>query len=243
MKYPVLGVNIDHVATLRQARGEVYPNVIEAAKICEKSDIYCITAHLREDRRHIQDADIYALKEAVSTRLNMEMSLADDIVQIACDVRPYMATLVPERREEITTEGGLDIISHRDRLASVIERLRQKDIVVSLFIEPDPSLLDTAVDLGAEYVEFHTGAYASAGSEDQRQAELDRLYHASREAVARSLFVNAGHGLTLDNVAPVLKMHQLRELNIGHSIVSRALFVGLQNAVEEMLTQINTVRI
>ncbi|MFW5808790.1 MAG: pyridoxine 5'-phosphate synthase [Spirochaetota bacterium] len=228
---------------MRQARRGVEPDPALSVGIVEAAGSTGITLHLREDRRHMQDRDLELIRQLVRGHLNLEMAATPAMVERALQLRPDIATLVPERREEITTEGGLDIISHRDRLASVIERLRQKDIVVSLFIEPDPSLLDTAVDLGAEYVEFHTGAYASAGSEDQRQAELDRLYHASREAVARSLFVNAGHGLTLDNVAPVLKMHQLRELNIGHSIVSRALFVGLQNAVEEMLTQINTVRI
>lgn len=238
MVYPVLGVNIDHVATLRQARGESYPSVTEAAILCEKSDIYCITAHLREDRRHIQDRDIYELKDRISTRLNMEMSTAADVLDVACRVKPYMATIVPERREEITTEGGLDVIAQKRQLYAAVERLQENGIIVSLFIEPDISLLDAAAGCGVEYVEFHTGAYATAPTEEERFQQLDRLLHASQEAAARSLYVNAGHGLTLDNVKPVLKMHTLRELNIGHSIVSRAVFVGLHNAVEEMLEQI-----
>lgn len=240
MKYPVLGVNIDHVATLRQARGESYPSVIEAAKLCEKSDIYCITAHLREDRRHIQDKDIYELKETLTTRLNMEMSLAEDVVAVACDVKPYMVTLVPEKRQELTTEGGLDIVTHKARLRPLIDRFRELGIVVSLFIEPDEAILDTVNELGAQYVEFHTGSYALAAPGEKRQNQLARLITASQAAVDRKIYVNAGHGLTVENVGPVLGMHSLRELNIGHSIISRSVFVGLHAAVEEMIEAISS---
>jgi pyridoxine 5-phosphate synthase len=240
MNYPVLGVNIDHVATLREARGEKYPSVIEAAKICEQSDIYCITAHLREDRRHIQDRDIFELKETLITKLNMEMSIAPEIVDIACQVKPYMVTLVPERREEITTEGGLDIVSKPDVIKKTIERLKNEGIIVSLFIEPDKNLIKNVVTLEAEYVEFHTGSYALAKTDNDITIQLNRLYSASDAAVQSGILVNAGHGLTLYNVEPVLKMNSLRELNIGHSIISRAVFVGLHNAVEEMLQAIST---
>ncbi|MDA3899561.1 MAG: pyridoxine 5'-phosphate synthase [Spirochaetes bacterium] len=238
MKYPVLGVNIDHVATLSRVRGVPYPDVVEAAKICEQSDIYCITAHLREDRRHIQDNDIYRLKESVTTRLNMEMAISPDVVEVALDVVPYMVTIVPEKREELTTEGGLNLASMKKDLQVLIPRLNEKGIIVSLFIEPNVDDLKIVDDLSVPYVEFHTGSYANAIEAKDQRIELQRLYDSAEEASGLGIFVNAGHGLTCKNIAPVLKMSSLREVNIGHSIISRSVFIGMHNAVEEMLAAI-----
>ncbi len=238
MKYPVLGVNIDHVATLRQARGVGYPDVVDAAKICEESDIFCITAHLREDRRHIQDSDIYELKKSIRTRLNMEMAIAPDVVKIALEVNPYMVTIVPEKREELTTEGGLNLSILKDDLKNVIASFDKKGIIVSLFIEPNVADLVIVKELGVPYVEFHTGSYANSYGKDGETYELERLYKAASEAVKLGINVNAGHGLTTENVGPVLSMEGLKEINIGHSIISRSVFVGLHEAVEEMLKAI-----
>lgn len=234
----MLGVNIDHVATVRQARGEEYPDILDAARLCEECDIYCITAHLREDRRHIQDEDIYKLKKSIRTRLNLEMSLAPEIVDVALDVVPYMATLVPEKREELTTEGGLDLAGNLERVKSAVTALQKKGIVVSLFVEPDPEIIPLMQECGVEYAEFHTGSYANSTSDKEKEHELNRLYKAAEVAGAAGIHVNAGHGLNYTNIHPVLGMKNLRELNIGHSIVSRALYVGLKEAVAEMLALI-----
>ncbi|MCE9616643.1 MAG: pyridoxine 5'-phosphate synthase [Lentisphaerae bacterium] len=229
-----LGVNIDHVATVRQARRTVYPDVVEAARLCEGAGAHGITVHLREDRRHIQDADVSALRQGIRTRLNLEMAVAAEIVAIACAVRPDEACLVPERRAELTTEGGLDVAGHREAMRATVRTLTDAGIVVSLFIDPDPAQLDAAAAVGAPYVELHTGTYCDArGASAER--ELRRLIAAARHAHGLGLRVNAGHGINLDNLAGILQMPHLDTLNIGHSLVARAIMVGMGRAVEEML--------
>lgn len=232
-----LGVNIDHVATLRQARRTDYPSLLEAAALCEKAGAHGITIHLREDRRHIQDADVYALRETLSTRMNLEMANNPDIVRIALEVKPEEVCMVPERRQELTTEGGLDVVGQRDALVPVVEALSEAGIAVSLFIDPDAQQVEAASAIGAPTIELHTGAYAQhTGTE--RKKELARLTDAAQRAHALGLVVNAGHGLTLDNVDPILAIPHLNTLNIGHSIVCRALFVGIEQATREMLEKL-----
>ena len=232
-----LGVNIDHVATLRQARRTDYPSLLEAAALCEKAGAHGITIHLREDRRHIQDADVYALRETLSTRMNLEMANNPDIVRIALEVKPEEVCMVPERRQELTTEGGLDVVGQRDALVPVVEALSEAGIAVSLFIDPDAQQVEAASAIGAPTIELHTGAYAEhTGTE--RKKELARLTDAAQRAHALGLVVNAGHGLTLDNVDPILAIPHLNTLNIGHSIVCRALFVGIEQATREMLDKL-----
>jgi pyridoxine 5-phosphate synthase len=232
-----LGVNIDHVATLRQARRTDYPSLLEAAALCEKAGAHGITIHLREDRRHIQDADVYALRETLSTRMNLEMANHPDIVNIALEVKPEEVCLVPERRQELTTEGGLDVVGQRDALTPVVAALCEAGIAVSLFIDPDAQQVEAAAAIGAPTIELHTGAYADhTGSE--RKKELARLTDAAQRAHTLGLVVNAGHGLTLENVDPILTIPYLNTLNIGHSIVCRALFVGIEQATREMLDKL-----
>jgi pyridoxine 5-phosphate synthase len=235
-----LGVNIDHAATLRQARYArdadsilVEPDPVEAALIAEKAGADGITAHLREDRRHIQDRDIFRLKEALRTKLNLEMGNAPEIVAIALAVRPHDACLVPENRNEVTTEGGLDCLTHRNALAGTIGKLHNVGTVVSLFIDPDPDQIRAAADLKAEYIELHTGAFANAAGE-ARKAELQRLIEGAKLAHDLGLRINAGHGLNYANVRELFAVPHLEELNIGHSIISRALLTGLATAVAEM---------
>ncbi|GIW97336.1 MAG: pyridoxine 5'-phosphate synthase [Pirellulaceae bacterium] len=228
-----LGVNIDHVATLRQARRTYEPDPVTAAAIAKLGGADVITVHLREDRRHIQDRDLRLLRQTVPYGLNLELSCAEEILDIAIEVCPDQATLVPERREEVTTEGGLDVVSDPDRIAQVVHRLQGAGIAVSLFIDPDEAQVRQAAALGVEAVELHTGAYALAtGREAER--ELKRLLSAAAVCRDVGLHLHAGHGLTYDNVAPVARIPMMRELNIGHSIVSRAVFVGLQEAVAQM---------
>lgn len=231
---PHLGVNIDHVATLRQARRTIEPDPLWAAAEAELAGCDSIVCHLREDRRHIQDRDLRALRRTVSTRLNLELAAAEAIVAIALTVRPDQATLVPERRQEVTTEGGLDVVTHRRRLAPVVQRLQQRGIVVSLFIDPDPRQLDGSKALGVSMVELHTGRYANARAAAARRQALAQLRAAAAQASAMGLIVNAGHGLTYDNVSTVAALPEVAELNIGHSIIARAVFVGLRQAVREM---------
>ena len=235
-----LGVNIDHVATLRQARYArdpdsflVEPDPVDAALIAEKAGADGITAHLREDRRHIQDRDIFRLKESLQTKLNLEMGNAPEIVAVALQVRPHDACLVPENRNEVTTEGGLDCIAHRNALAGTIGKLHDAGTVVSLFIDPDPEQIRAAADLKAEYIELHTGAFANATG-DTRKAELERLIDGAKLAHDLGLRVNAGHGLNYSNVRELFAVPHLEELNIGHAIISRALIAGLAAAVSEM---------
>ncbi|MBU3665638.1 MAG: pyridoxine 5'-phosphate synthase [Chthoniobacterales bacterium] len=235
-----LGVNIDHVATLRQARYArdpdsilSEPDPVEAALLAEQAGADGITAHLREDRRHIQDHDIFRLKQSLRTKLNLEMGNTPGILEIALDVRPHDVCLVPENRNEVTTEGGLDCVSNRTALADSIRRLQDAGTVVSLFIDPDPDQIRAAAGLKAEYIELHTGAFANS-AEDSRQEELQRLIDGARLAHDLRLRVNAGHGLNYANIRELFAVPHLEELNIGHSIVSRALSVGLATAVREM---------
>jgi pyridoxine 5-phosphate synthase len=228
-----LGVNIDHVATLRQARGTDYPRPAEAVILAEKSGADSITIHLREDRRHIQDRDLYEVSEVLTTHMNLEMAVTEEMLGIAARVKPRDCCLVPERREELTTEGGLDVAGQQEKIRDACSRLAADDIRVSLFIDPDPAQLDAAKRVGAPVVELHTGRYADA-SAGERDMELNRVVDAARHGADIGLIVNAGHGLNYDNVARIARIPQLVELNIGHAIVSRAVFDGLGVAVSEM---------
>jgi pyridoxine 5-phosphate synthase len=230
---PELGVNIDHVATLRQARKTYEPDPAAAAVLAELGGADCITIHLREDRRHIQDRDVRILRETVAIKLNLELSVADEIVGIACQVKPDQATIVPERREEVTTEGGLDVVTHRAATAKAIERLRAAGISVSLFLDPDPRQIEMAKQLGADAVELHTGQYALSRGPAQHE-QLVALTTSGKLICDLSMHLHAGHGLNYHNVVPVARIPQMRELNIGHAIISRAVFVGLERAVREM---------
>ncbi len=232
---PKLGVNVDHVATLRQARRELDPDPVVAAKICEKAGADSIVAHLREDRRHINDDDIRRLRKAVTTRLNLEMSLNKEIVAIAALIKPDEATLVPEKRAEITTEGGLDVVSHFNRIARAVETLQKKDIAVSLFIDPVKKQIKRAQESGATVIELHTGRYDLASTRIARNRELAKIKDMTRYARGLGLTVNAGHGLKYHNTRAIARIPGIEELNIGHSIISRAVFVGLEAAVKEMV--------
>jgi len=229
-----LGVNIDHVATLRQARFTPYPDLIEAAKICEKAGADGITVHLREDRRHIQDRDVYSLRKIVNTKLNLEMAATGQIVEIALRVVPDEVCIVPEKRRELTTEGGLDVWGQRRRLTGVVRRLKKKGILVSLFINPEPKQVRAAKEVGADCVELHTGTYAEAKGKTKQLKELRKLKQVGKLAVKMGLRLNAGHGLNYLNVRPVARIPGIEDLNIGHSIISRSVFVGLAQAVREM---------
>lgn len=229
-----LGVNIDHVATVRQARRTYEPDPVWAAALAELGGADGITVHLREDRRHIQDRDLRILRDTVSVKLNLELALDDKVLEIACQTRPDQATLVPEQRHEVTTEGGLDAVAHRDRLERAIDRLKGAGIVVSLFLDPDPQQIDAAAALQAQAVELHTGQYALASPGKQQTAELIKLTNAARLVRERGLVLHAGHGLTYRNVQPVSRIEGMGELNIGHSIVARAVMVGFERAVREM---------
>jgi len=229
-----LGVNIDHVATLRQARFTPYPDLIEAAKICERSGAQGITVHLREDRRHIQDRDVYSLRKIVKTKLNLEMAATPQIVEVALRVVPDEVCMVPEKRRELTTEGGLDVWGQKRRLAGVVRRLKKKGILVSIFIDPEPKQVRAAKEVGANCVELHTGTYAEAKGKTKRLKELRKLKQAGKLAVELGLRLNAGHGLNYQNVRPVARIPGIKDLNIGHSIISRSVFVGLAQAVREM---------
>lgn len=235
---PKLGVNVDHVATLREARKAVEPDPVLAARIAEAAGCDSIVCHLREDRRHINERDLYLLRKTVKTRLNLEMSITKDIVEIALDVKPDEATLVPERRKELTTEGGLDCTKNKRMIANVINRLKKQQVIVSLFIDPKKNQIEAAKNLGAEFIELHTGEYANAEGERNKKAQLRRLIDSTRYAVDLGLRVNAGHGLNYNNVVRVASICGIEELNIGHSIISRAVFVGLDRAVKEMLALI-----
>ncbi len=231
-----LGINIDHVATIRQARGTDYPDPVEAALAAERGGANGITVHLREDRRHIQERDVRELRRCISTKLNLEMAAVDSIVEIACDIGPDDVCLVPERRQELTTEGGLSVAGNEQRLREVVGRLAGAGIRVSLFVDPEPNELEASAAVGASAVEMHTGRFADAGSEAEREEELRRIVAGARVAAACGLTVHAGHGLTLENVAPVAAVREIVELNIGHSIVARAIFVGIEEATREMAT-------
>ena len=231
---PHLGVNIDHVATLRQARGGVEPDPVWAAAEAELGGAAGITIHLREDRRHIQDRDLEILRRTVQVKLNLEMAVAQAMVDVACRVRPDQATLVPEGRQELTTEGGLPVAGQEERVREAVGRLRGAGITVSLFIDPTAAEVEASAGVGAEAVEFHTGEYANAPPGPDRERQLLRLLDAARQARERGLVVHAGHGLNYTNVQPVARIDGMTELNIGHSIICRAVFVGLRKAVREM---------
>lgn len=229
----LLGVNIDHVATLRQARGTRYPDPVYAALMAEQAGADSITLHLREDRRHIQDHDLKNLMGVLQTRMNLEMAATEEMLEIACQVAPADCCLVPERREELTTEGGLDVAGQKELIRAACERLHDQGIRTSLFIDPDPVQIDAASEVGADVIELHTGAYADARGTAQK-AELARVREAAGHGNAAGLIVHAGHGLHYHNVVPIAKIDELVELNIGHSIIARAVFDGLGTAVAEM---------
>lgn len=236
---PLLGVNIDHIATLRQARGVAYPDPVAGALICEQAGADGITLHLREDRRHIQDDDVYRLAKVITTRMNLEMAVTDEMVAIACDVKPAWVCFVPEKRQELTTEGGLDVIGNQHKIARAIQQLHQVGTQVSLFIDPELAQIDKSIALGADAIELHTGAYADyCLQHDQVKIsdEITRIKTAvthAHEAKA-SLLVNAGHGLTRDNVASIADIGGIHELNIGHAIIADSVFMGLSQAVSAM---------
>jgi len=230
----LLGVNIDHVATIRQARGTEYPSVLQAAEVAESAGADAITVHLREDRRHIQDEEVESLCRQVRTRVNLEMAVTEEMLTIAEHNRPADVCLVPEKRQELTTEGGLDVASNLAGVGEACTRLAETGIRVSLFVDPDPGQLQASVEAGAPVVELHTGAYADAAGEDQ-QHEYQRIVDAAAFGAGLGLQVNAGHGLHYGNVQGIVAIPELVELNIGHAIVARALFVGLDQAVREML--------
>jgi pyridoxine 5-phosphate synthase len=229
-----LGVNVDHVATVRQARRTNEPDPVWAAALAQLGGADGITIHLREDRRHIQDRDLRLLRETVTVKLNLEMACSEEIIQIACQTRPDQATLVPERREEITTEGGLDVVGQQGRVAEVVRRLHDAGIVVSLFLDPDIRQIEAAKAVGADAVELHTGRYALASPGPRRQEELRVLEEAAWRVRELGLVLHAGHGLTYTNVQPIARIEGMEELNIGHSIVARAIMVGFLQAVREM---------
>ena len=230
---PELGVNIDHVATVRQARKTYEPDPVWAAALAELGGADGITIHLREDRRHIQDRDLRLLRQTVTVKLNLELACNREVVDIACDVLPEQATLVPERREEVTTEGGLDAVGGRDAVKRTVDQLQQAGIAVSLFLDPDIPQIELAADVGAEAVELHTGQYALAKGPAQ-QDELVKLVEAGRRVCQLGMKLHAGHGLNYQNVVPVARIESMWELNIGHSIVARAVMVGMERAVREM---------
>jgi len=230
----LLGVNIDHIATLRQARGTRYPDPIQAAIESEQAGADSITLHLREDRRHIQDRDVEMLKDILQTRMNLEMAVTDEMLDIACKLQPADCCLVPERREELTTEGGLEVAGQLDRLRGACARLADAGVRVSLFIDADPLQVEAAKQVGAPCIEIHTGQFADAMTAESKAAEFERIRAAVDQGDAIGLQVNAGHGLHYHNVGAIAALPAIRELNIGHAIVARALFVGLGNAVGEM---------
>ncbi len=229
-----LGVNIDHVATLREARKINEPDPLQIVGLVEMAGGDGIVCHLREDRRHLQDRDLELLRQVVKTHLNLEMAATDEMVEIACRIGPDMVTLVPEKREEVTTEGGLDVVKFRDNIQEKIARLKKSGIVVSLFIAPDLETVKTARSVGADFVELHTGEYANAKSEQEINVELEKLRSMSVAAVKLGLRVSAGHGLNHFNVTPVARIPEIEELNIGHSLIGRAVFVGIVEAVRTM---------
>lgn len=229
-----LGVNIDHVATLRQARQEGMPDILEAAQAAEKAGADSIVVHLREDRRHIQDDDVRVLRQKAAARLNLEMSIYPEIVKIASEIKPEQATLVPEKRKELTTEGGLDVASNEEGIKKVIDELKRHGIIVSLFIDPDISQIEAALRAGAGVIELHTGEYANATSDTHIKKQLGRLQEAAAHARKIGLEVAAGHGLNYDNVKDIAAIEAVKELNIGFAIIARAVFAGLEQAVREM---------
>ncbi|MGS0691063.1 pyridoxine 5'-phosphate synthase [Shewanella sp. 30m-9] len=230
----LLGVNIDHIATLRQARGTNYPDPVHAAAVAEHAGAEGITIHLREDRRHIIDRDVYTLAKTLKTRMNFEMAVTQEMLDIACDIKPAYVCLVPEKREELTTEGGLDVAGQQDKIVAAVARLTQEGIKVSLFIDADKTQIDAAVTVGAPVIEIHTGCYADAKNDIEQAAELQRITEMATYAHGKGLVVNAGHGLHYHNVKAIAAIPELYELNIGHAIIARAAIDGLATAVRDM---------
>ena len=242
MKEIYLGVNIDHIATLRQARGTNYPEPVHAAAVAENAGADGITIHLREDRRHIQDRDVYLLKHTIQTRMNLEMAVTDEMIKIAIEVRPTFVCLVPESREELTTEGGLDVVTHKEKIADAVERLSAEGIKVSLFIDADKEQIKAASDVKAPFIEIHTGHYADALNEEDQQEELKSIIEGVEYADSLGIVVNAGHGLHYHNTAAIAAIPQIYELNIGHSIIARAAMDGLAKAVSDMKAIVDGAR-
>ncbi len=238
----LLGVNIDHVATLRQARGTTYPDPVNAALICEQAGAEGITLHLREDRRHIQDDDVRRMRPALKTRMNLELAVTDEMIAFAKEIKPQHVCFVPEKRQEVTTEGGLDVVGNFDAVKAATQELAAIGSDVSLFIDADFAQIDAAVACGAPTIEIHTGAYADAETPEAQQAELERIVKGVEYAASKGLVVNAGHGLNLDNVTPIAAIPQIHELNIGHSLIADAVFVGLAQAVQQMKAVIKSAR-
>lgn len=238
----LLGVNIDHVATLRQARGTTYPDPVNAALICEQAGAEGITLHLREDRRHIQDDDVRRMRPALKTRMNLELAVTDEMIAFAKQIKPQHVCFVPEKRQEVTTEGGLDVVGNFDAVKAATQELEAIGCDVSLFIDADFAQIDAAVACGAPTIEIHTGAYADAETPEAQQAELERIVKGAEYAASKGLVVNAGHGLNLDNVTPIAAIPQIHELNIGHSLIADAVFVGLTQAVQQMKAVIKSAR-
>jgi pyridoxine 5-phosphate synthase len=238
-----LGVNIDHVATLRNARGTVYPDPVQAALMAEEAGADGITLHLREDRRHIRDADVEAIRPQLRTRMNLESAVTPEMIDFACRIRPHDVCLVPERRTEVTTEGGLDVVAHFNEVSAAVKTLKAEGIRVSLFIDADPLQIKAASETGAPVIEIHTGRYADALNEAEAQAELKRVHAGVLEGVRLGLKVNAGHGLHYTNVQAIAAIPEITELNIGHAIVAQAVFIGWQNAIKEMKAVMTAARL
>jgi pyridoxine 5-phosphate synthase len=237
-----LCINIDHIATLRQARKENEPDPVTAAGICEMAGAEGIVCHLREDRRHINDRDLRLLKEIVKTKLDLEMAATDEMVKIACEVKPEMVTLVPEKREEITTEGGLNISAAKNRISDAVDAIKEAGVKVSVFVEPQPENVDLALEIGADMIEIHTGRYANIKELTEKVIEVEKIRLVARLAKELEIGVNAGHGLNYFNIIPIANMEDIDEVSIGHSIISRAVFTGLHEAVEDMLKIIRRAR-
>ncbi len=233
-------INVDHIATIRNARGENQPDPVTFALMAEKYGVDGIVVHLREDRRHINERDVRLLRELVTTKLDLEMAVSPEIIAIAKDVQPELATLVPEKRQELTTEGGINVIDNIEKYRAAIEQLHESDIPVSLFIEPDPLQIDASAEIDADFIEIHTGIYANAQSEEEMFDELERIRIAAKHAKKLGLGVNAGHGLNYQNIKEFLAIENIDELSIGHSIIAHSVFVGLEKAVKEMIALINT---
>ena len=238
----LLGVNIDHVATLRQARGTTYPDPVNAALICEQAGAEGITLHLREDRRHIQDDDVRRMRPLLKTHMNLEMAVTPEMVEFAKEIKPHHVCFVPEKRQEVTTEGGLDVVTHFEQVKKATQALTAIGCDVSLFIDADLAQIDAAIACGAPTIEIHTGAYADAKTAEAQQHELERIVQGAEYAASKGLLVNAGHGLNLENVTPIAQIPQIHELNIGHSIIADAVFIGLAQAVQQMKAVIKSAR-
>ncbi|UUS66147.1 MULTISPECIES: pyridoxine 5'-phosphate synthase [unclassified Acinetobacter] len=238
----LLGVNIDHVATLRNARGTTYPDPVNAAIICEQAGAEGITLHLREDRRHIKDDDVRRMRSVLKTHMNLEMAVTNEMVEFAKEIQPHHVCFVPEKREEVTTEGGLDVVGHFEDVKNATQALAAIGCEVSLFIDADFAQIDAAIACGAPTIELHTGAYADAETPEAQKAELERIIQGAEYAASKGLIVNAGHGLNLDNVTPIARIAQIHELNIGHSIIADAVFIGLAQSVKQMKAAIKSAR-